>query len=164
MQLGQSMAGVAKLMYAIGRPLRANRELICCRIDLKNAFNECSKKAILEVLQAEESLSHLTTFAATILSPDIALETGGERRGEAEDGVVQGDIPSGAFFCVAQQPALVQLDQVCQQGGGLARAGYDDVYAVGRPEVVLPAVLEFQQDLTTRCGLILQCMLWGGPK
>ena len=59
---------------------------------------------------------------------------------------------------MAQQPTLVKLDQDCQQGGGLARAGYDDVYAMGRPEVVLPAVLKFQQDLSNRCGLILQ---WG---
>ena len=32
------------------------------------------------------------------------------------------------------------------------------MYAVGRPEVVLPAVLRFQRDLSNRCGLILQ---WG---
>ena len=157
-QLGQSVAGAAKLVHAIGGALRADQELICCRIDLKNAFNECSKTAILEALQAEESLSHLTTFAATILSPDVALESGGERWGMAEDGVAQGDVPSGAFFCVAQQASLVKLNQDCQQGDGLARAGYDDVYAVGKPEVVLPAVIRFQQDLSNRCGLTMQ---WG---
>ena len=157
-QLGQSVAGAAKLVHAIGGALRADQELICCRIDLKKAFNECSKTAILEALQVEESLSHLTTFAATILSPDVALESGGERWGMAEDGVAQGDVPSGAFFCVAQQASLVKLDQDCQQGDGLARAGYDDVYAVGKPEVVLPAVIRFQQDLSNRCGLTMQ---WG---
>ena len=117
-QLGQSMAGAAKLVYAIGRPLRTNRERICCRIDLKNAFNECSKSAILETLEAEESLAHLSTFAATILSPDAALESGGEKWGVAEDGVVQGNVPSGAFFCIDQQPALVRLHQECQEACG----------------------------------------------
>ena len=94
------------------------------------------------MLEAEESLSHLSSFAATVLAPDAALESGGERWGEAEDGVVQGDIPSGVFFSVAQQPSLVRLDQDCKVGGGLARGGFDDVYAVGKPEVVLPAVLK----------------------
>ena len=82
--------------------------------------------------------------------------------------MVQGDIPSGAFFSVAMQPSLLRLDQECQQGGGLARAGFDDVYAVGRPEVVLQAVLRLQVDLRDRCGLSLQWSKtewfnWRGP-
>ena len=80
----------------------------------------------------------------------------GERWGVAEDGVAQGDIPSGAFFCVAQQPSLLRLNQDCEAGGGLARAGYDDVYAVGPPAVVLEAVLRFQEDLRQRCSLTQQ--------
>ena len=155
-QLGQSMAGAAKLVFSVGGAIRANREHICVKIDLKNAFNECSKAAILEVLEAEESLAHLASFAAAVLAPDVVLESSGERWGVAEDGVVQGDIPSGAFFCVAQQPSLIKLDQECQQGGGFARGGFDDIYAVGKPEVVLPAVLRFQHDLRDRCGLLLQ--------
>ena len=155
-QLGQSMAGAAKLVLSVGGAIRANRDHICVKIDLKNAFNECSKAAILEVLEAEESLTHLTSFAAAVLAPDVILESNGESWGIAEEGVVQGDIPSGAFFCVAQQPALIKLDQECQQGGGFAKGGFDDVYAVGRAEVVLPAVKRFQQDLRDRCGLLLQ--------
>ena len=52
-QLGQSQAGAAKLVFAVGGALRANNEHVCCRIHLKNAFNECSKTAILEALEAE---------------------------------------------------------------------------------------------------------------
>ena len=33
--------------------------------------------------------------------------------------MVQGDIPSGAFFCMAQQPSLIKLDQKCQEGVAL---------------------------------------------
>ena len=64
---------------------------------------------------------------------------------------MQGDIPSGAFFCMAQQPSLIKLDQKCQEGGG-----FDNIYVVGRLEVLLPAVLRFQQDLRNRCSLLLQ--------
>ena len=39
-QLGQSQAGAAKLVFAVGGALRANKEHVCCRIDLKDAFNE----------------------------------------------------------------------------------------------------------------------------
>ena len=105
-------------------------------------------------MEAEESLVRLTSFA--VLAPVVILESGGERWGIAEEGVVLGDIPSGALFYVAQQPALIRLDQECQQGGGFARGGFDNVYAVGRAEVVLPAEERFQQDLRERCGLLLQ--------
>ena len=90
-QLGQSMAGAAKLVFSVGGAFRANREHICVKtqIDLKNAFNKCSKAAILEVLEAEESLAHLASFAAAVLAPDAVLESSGERWGVAEDGVVQ---------------------------------------------------------------------------
>ena len=46
---------------------------------------------------------------------------------------------------MAQQPALIKLDQKCQQGGSFARGGFKNIYAVGRAEVVLPAVKRFQQ-------------------
>ena len=94
-------------------------------------------------MEADESLVHLTSFAAAVLDPNIILESVGERWGIAEEGVVRGDLPSGAFFCMAQQPALIMLDQECQQGAGFATGSFDDVYALDRVEVVLPAVKRF---------------------
>ena len=49
-QLGMSLAGAAKLVFSVGGAIRANREQICIKIDLKNAFNECSKTAIIKVI------------------------------------------------------------------------------------------------------------------
>ena len=83
------MVGAAKLVVSIGGAVRANREHICVKIDLKNAFNKCSKAAILKVLEAEDSLD-LVSFAATVLAPDAVLESSGEMWGVAEDGVVLG--------------------------------------------------------------------------
>ena len=107
---------MASLVLSVGGAIRANRDNICMKIDLQNTFNECSKAAILKVLEAEESLVHLTNFAAAILAPDVILESGWEMCGIAEEDVVQGDISSSAFVCVAQHASLIKLDQECDMG------------------------------------------------
>ena len=38
----------------------------------------------------------------------------------------------------------------------MARAGADDVFAVGLPEIVLPAVQMFSDNIRTKCNLELQ--------
>ena len=38
----------------------------------------------------------------------------------------------------------------------MARAGADDVFAVGLPEVVLPAVERFSENIRVKCNLELQ--------
>ena len=136
--------------------LNSFRDFICFRIDLKNAFNEMARRAPIEVLAAEPSLSHLTSFAATILSPVAALETGGRRWGETGGGLVQGDTSSGDFFAVGLHPDLVELDRVCAAGGGQAKGGHDDIFAQGRADVVIPAVQRFAAAIWERCHLRLQ--------
>ena len=61
----------------------------------------------------------------------------------------------------------MKLDQECQQGDSFAKGRFEDVYAVGMPEVVLPALVKFQQELKNRCGLDVQWnktewFLWEG--
>ena len=48
------------------------------------------------------------------------------------------------------------LDEACRRGGGVARAGADDVFAVGPAEVVFPAVTRFAAEIEERCDLQLQ--------
>ena len=43
----------------------------------------------------------------------------------------------------------------------MTRAGADDCYAIGPPDVVLPAVMRFERDLREICELRLQ---WGKTK
>ena len=64
-----------------------------------------------------------TWLALLMLSwPQIlSLSPVGRGGGVAEEGFIQGDIPSGAFFCVAQKSSLVKLDQECQVGGGFTK-------------------------------------------
>ena len=44
----------------------------------------------------------------------------------------------------------------CQEGGGMAQVGADDVFAIGRPDVVLPAVQTFAESIRETCNLELQ--------
>ena len=155
-QLGISVGGAALLTRSVTGVLHAYPDFICFRLDLKNAFNEMSRRAVLDVLANEPTLSHLTSFAATILSPVAVLETGGKRWGETGDGLVQGDPPSGDFFSIGLHPDLLELDRSCRLGGGQARAGHDDVMAQGPAAVVIPAVQKFARTIWERCHLQLQ--------
>ena len=88
-QLGMSTAGA----------IRARNDHVCFRINLSNSFIESSKAAILEVLENKPALSHLTGFTGTALAPTVELESGGQRWGVAEEGVVQGDPEWWVFLC-----------------------------------------------------------------
>ena len=155
-QLGLSKAGAALLTRSVSGILHSFRNFICFRLDLKNAFNEMSRRAIMDVIAEEPSISHLETFVAAISAPIVALETGGKRWGESGDGVAQGDPPSGDLFSVGLQPDLVVLNRDCRVGGGQAIAGHDDVFAQGPPQVVIPAVMKFAAAIWERCHLRLQ--------
>ena len=54
------------------------------------------------------------------------------------------------------QESVELLDTECSEGGGIARAGADDVFAVGHPDVVLPAIQRFAAEVEERCSLRLQ--------
>ena len=151
-QVGLSVAGAALLTRSVSGVMHTYRDFICFRLDLKNAFNEMSRRAVLDVLNQEESLRHLVTFAAAILSPVAPLETGGRIWGETAEGMGQGDPPSGDLFSVGLHPDLLELDRACSEGGGQARAGHDDVFAQGPAEVVIPAVVRFSKAIYNSSG------------
>ena len=56
-------------------------------------------------------------------------------------------------FCVGLQSSLVTLDTACSQVGGMARAGADDIVAVGPAEIVFPALEELGREVQERCLL-----------
>ena len=156
-QLGQSVAGAAKLVFSTGGLLDLREENCCFQLDLENFHNTLGRRTTLDVISRLPSLSHLQTFAAAILSPVSDLESRGEVWGVMGDGNAQGDPISGDFAAIGLQPALEQLDRDCQAGGGMARAGADDVAAQGQYNVVLGAVRKFETTLTT-CGVRIN---WG---
>ena len=76
-QLGKSKAAAAKLVMSVRGTMETNRDFICVRTDLSNAFNSIRRAAILEVLESEPSLRHLSSFSGLIPAPETAMETRG---------------------------------------------------------------------------------------
>ena len=76
-QLGLSVSGAALLTRSVSGVMHMNSDFICFKLDLKNAFNEMSRRAVLDVLNGEYNLKHLVTFAAAVLAPEYALESNG---------------------------------------------------------------------------------------
>ena len=150
-----SAAGAAKLVFTVRGVLEAKREFVCVSLDIKNAYNEISKTAVVEVFEEEESLRHMAQFVAVTRASTKVLEAGGKVWGQAREGETQGLSDATAAFSTGLQPSLVALDAECRAGGGLAVAGADDVYAIGPEEVVLAAVRRFKVvSATTGLGLV----------
>ena len=70
--------------------------------------------------------------------------------------MVQGSPKAGKGFSVGIHPDSIELDAEVARGGGLAKAGQDDVIVVGPKNLVFPAIERFSQNLGIRCGLSLQ--------
>ena len=155
-QIIMSPAGAAKLVFTVRAMLEARPDFIVVSLDIKNAYNSMTRAATVEVCESEESLRHLAQFFAVTLASPKALEAGGKVWGESPEGWAQGLSDSTAGFCIGMQPSLITLDADLKAGEGAAIAGADDVYAVGPPEVVLPASQSFKQEVGARCGLSLQ--------
>ena len=155
-QLGLSEGGAAKLVHSFRMYMELNEQDVLVKGDLKNGFNEEMRAAIVQGLEEEPSLQHLTWFAATTLAPAHGLESRGKLWGWAAEGETQGDPKAGAFFCAGWHKFLRQLDATVAAGGGFARAGWDDVYVAGPPDVVFPALDIFWRQLEEFCGLVCQ--------
>ena len=71
--------------------LECHPDFVLIKSDIKNAFNSISRAKILENIEGEESLRHLSWHAALSLAPDGTLESKGKAWGSACDGTTQGD-------------------------------------------------------------------------
>ena len=76
--------------------------------------------------------------------------------GESEEGFIQGNPASGAWFCLAIHKFIRKLDAAIAVGGGMTKAGCDDVFPVGPADLVFPALIEFEREVKEKCGLELQ--------
>ena len=155
-QLALSVAGGAKIVNSVRMLIEENPGFIVVKCAIKNAFNLVSRRRILEVLESEDSLRHLAWHAALSLASSNALESGGEVWGQAREGTTQGNPEAGAYFCVAWHPQVKELDRVLAEAGGAAPLGLDDLFAIGPPDVVFPALQRFIQDIQDTCLLQLE--------
>ena len=152
-QLGMSIAGAQKLVFSVRGLLNSKQDFVCVKVDMRNAYNEQSRRACIDAFMEEPTLRHLAHFCAVTLAPVNGLESGGRQWGEAAEGDTQGDSAASMRFCVALHPSLRRLDQACLAAGGMARAGADDITAIGPAHIVYPAVEEFAREVEERCLL-----------
>ena len=59
------------------RIVETRRDYVSFKVDICNAFKECSKAATIENLKAEPYLNYLAWLAAVVLAPETCLENGG---------------------------------------------------------------------------------------
>ena len=134
-------------MFSVRMLAEHRRDFVVVKIDMKNAFNEVSRAAIIQALEEEPTLQHLAWHAAVVLAPDSGPESGGVRWGLSEEGTAQGDPLSSPYFCVAWHKEVRELNSSLKSSGGMARFGMDDGYALGPPDVVFPALEKFARDV-----------------
>ena len=142
-------------------------EMVGVKIDVKNAFNTCSPKAIIKTMAEENSLKHMAWAVACQLAPDQPLESGGKQWGTRKTGATQGDTAGPPLFCLSWQEWVEKLDATLTEAGGVARFGMDDGYTWGPPSILFPALEVFRRDILENCSLELEvskseCFSWSG--
>ena len=155
-QLALSKAGGAKLVHQVRMMAEQNPDMVIVKVDMKNAHNEVSRASVLEGLENEVSLRHLSWHQATCQASHTGLESGGRLWGWAGEGQSQGDPEASAWFCVAWHMEVRELNATLTANGGMARFGNDDGYLVGPADIVFPALDTFATKVREKCLLHLQ--------
>ena len=145
--------GLSLLVLGVRLMLEVRPDFIVVKLDLRNAYNEVKRAAVLRALQGSASLRSLAPlFYATHAQPaKIHLSTAGMPAADfaSEEGVHQGDALASPAFCAAIHEAVCELDLALAAFGGAARFDMDDGYAVGPPQEVFQAVARFADAVST---------------
>ena len=154
-QLCLTPGGGSKLVHAVRMLMEQNRDWVCVKLDVANAHNSISRASIIETVESEPSLRHLSTHIASTLAAPTALEVRGRRWGEAGDGLVQGDGRSSGDYAVGWHPEVRSVDAKLAKSGGCGLFGHDDGYLLGPPAPVYAGLADFELGIGER-GLQLQ--------
>ena len=155
-QLVLSVGGGCKLVFSVRMLLESRQDFCCVKNDFRNAYNEIERDCIVKALAEEPTLQHLAWHAAITHVPHHGLESGGKKWGTSSRGTTQGSNEATAYFCVGWHKELQKLDAKLSAVGGMAKAGADDLNAIGPPEVVFPALEQFWAAVEAKTGLTLQ--------
>ena len=147
------------LIFGVSLVLELHPHWAVVKLDLRNAFNEIKRAAVLARINAAEALRDLAPLTWSTYAPANGVylaQQGTTQAGYAsEEGVHQGDPLASAQFCAGIHPEVCQLDAELQVAGGAACFDMDDGYAVGPVEQVFPAILRFAARIHA-LGLELQ--------
>jgi hypothetical protein len=153
-------SGGTKLVFAVRELLDAHPEFCAVNIDMKNAFNSVTRAGLLREALADPSTAVLARFLHSLLAPKSLIFGGSGEFLEqiltfcSEEGVQQGSVEGMIAFAMAIRADLGVLDAELEaECGGAARAGADDVTAIGTPAAVFPAVARFLASVREKLGL-----------
>ena len=155
-QVALMPGGAGVLVHTVRMRLEQRPDFVCVCLDVRNAHNEISRRAVVEELERIPGLRHLAQHVAICLSAHHTLESGGKAFGNAGQGLTQGDSEASALFCTGWHRFVVKLHTRLVAAGGLAIFGNDDGYAIGPPAAVFAGLAEFTADILEHCSLTLQ--------
>ena len=148
--------GLSILVHGVRALMQQSPGLVCVKLDLRNAFNEVERAALVEAVYSYPELRDLVPLMVKTYAPETTAVMGrgcealfeGER-GDVSQGGPQGNPLMGAAFCLAIHPYVRRLhDRLTREGvGGAAMFDMDDGYAIGPPGEVFEAVEEFLEGL-----------------
>ena len=151
-QLGVGLSrGPQIFALAVRLALESSPGSVVCKLDFKNAFNMCSRRAFLRYTARHFPALLLFLLAAYGAPPYItALGPAGWVRFLSRRGTTQG-CPLGPYcFAAALQPVL---QAVARRHACLTVSIHDDVQLAGPPEVVLAALRDIITQAREHCGL-----------
>ena len=141
-----------KLLTLIRATLEANPNFVVVKIDLRNAYNEAHRAAVLQSLLDNPATRKFARYFHASMSPKSRMFGIGVL---SETGVQQG-APDATFeFTQVIHQDVVELHRVVTEAGGACCFYSDDGYVVGPPEIVFPALKQFQTSLFARTNLEL---------
>ena len=154
-------SGQQLVTTAIRTALQQRSDFVVVKVDVSNAFNACTRAAMLAAIERHPEVARLLPLYAAILVPESKLWMRGTN-GDLEEigrrcaeGGHQGCSATGAAFCLAIHPAVEAADNALGACGGFARFFADDGYLVGPRKEVLEALAAFEIQVREECGLEL---------
>jgi hypothetical protein len=164
-------AGATQLTHTIHAYEDAHPEFAKAALDIKNAFQEVERAAMLKALWEEESLRPLFMFAYHHHHPAGDIFLGGgynliEASFKSVNGVQQGDVAASFFFCQSTKSANEATQRDLASCGGKLTAGMDDQCMLGPPELIFPLITKHAARLK-KVGLVLReskCKAYIAPR
>ena len=128
---GMGEGGLSILVHGVRALMQQSPGLVCVKLDLRNAFNEVERAALVEAVYSYPELHDLVPLMVKTYAPETTAVMGrrcealfeGER-GDVSQGGPQGNPLMGVAFCLAIHPYVKKLhDRLTREGGcsGCAR-------------------------------------------
>jgi len=138
----------------------ANPDFGVIQGDIKNGYNEISRKSVLDAIRGSGQLDDTLVFSQALLDVNAYVGMGSGTSLHTtpftmNEGMHQGAIESSWFFSLGCNAAFQNHRGALAPNGGGVAAIIDDNYGVGHPADIFPAHAAFTADLAL-VGLELQ--------